>query len=175
MSTSKRNQFVSNVNFSNPIAACLNIAQVTNMPYFITWASMILLVRVKVGSSTCTAYKLNTNVNSRSGITIIKHSKIKAYHLYCLQIRGCGNRASLVISQSLLLLLLLENQDSTQEWKILNLKKMPSSHLTAKKVNCILQFLTAYWAHDYLKHVFKIKVLFAGMGFPLFSETNASI
>lgn len=162
MSTSKRNQFVSNVNFSNPTAACFNIAQVTNMPYFITWASMVLLVRVKVGSSTCTAYKLNTNVKSTSGFAIIKHSKFIPYHLYCLQIRGCGNRASLGTSQSLLLLLLLENQDSTGG-KILNLKKIPSSHLNAKKVNCILKFFTAYWEHDYLKHVFKIKVLFAGI------------
>jgi hypothetical protein len=114
VSTRKRNQFVSNVNFSSPITACFNIAQVTNVPYFIIRASMILLVRVKVGSSACTAYKLNDNVNPTSGFTITKHGKTKSYHLYCLQIHGCGNHASLVIGQSLHLLLLLENQDSRE-------------------------------------------------------------
>jgi hypothetical protein len=28
------------------------------MPFFISWASMLLLVRVKMSSSTCTAYRI---------------------------------------------------------------------------------------------------------------------
>jgi hypothetical protein len=63
VSTSKRNQFVTNVNFSNSIAVSFNVAQITNMPYCIIWASMVFLVKVKMGSSTYTSYKLNISVN----------------------------------------------------------------------------------------------------------------
>jgi hypothetical protein len=58
VSTSKRNHFVGNVNFSNTTAVGLDIAQITNMSHFIIWSTMILLVWVKMCSSTCTAYKL---------------------------------------------------------------------------------------------------------------------
>jgi len=37
---------------------------------------------------------------------------MKSYHLYYLQIHGCGNHASLGTGQKLLLLLLLQNRDS---------------------------------------------------------------